>query len=41
MHERIKVAFHVRTKSGRYTENMKCETNVVLDRKNELLNRMN
>ena len=26
---------------GRYTENMKCETNVALDRKNELLDRMN
>ena len=39
MHERINVAFHVRTKNGRYTENMKCETNVALDHKNEIIDR--
>ncbi len=33
------MAFHVRTKSGRYSENMECETNVALDRKNEILDR--
>ena len=33
------MAFHVRTKNGRYTENMKCETNVALDCKNEILDR--
>ena len=37
MHERIKVAFHVRTKSGRFTKNMKCETNLALDHKNEII----
>ncbi len=45
MHEWINVAFHVRTKSGRYSENMECETNValdrILDRKDELLERRN
>ena len=39
MHEWINVAFHVRTKSGQYTENMKCVTNVALDRKSEMLDR--
>ena len=39
MHEWINVAFHVRTKIGRYTENMKCETNVALDRKHEMIGR--
>ena len=39
MHERINMAFHVQIKSGPYTENMKCETNVALDRKNEILDR--
>ena len=33
------MAFHVRTKSGQYTENMKCETNVALNHKNEILDR--
>ena len=31
--------FHIRTKSGQYTENMKYETNVALNYKNEILNR--
>ena len=39
MYERIKVAFHVWTKSGRYTENMKCKTNVALNHKNEIIDR--
>ena len=39
MHERINMAFHVRTRNGRYTENMKCETNVAFDHKNEIIDR--
>ena len=39
MHERINMAFHVWTKNGRYTENLKCETNMALDCKNEILDR--
>ena len=33
------MAFHVRTKSVRYTENMNRETNVSLDHENEILDR--
>ena len=38
MHERIKVAFPVQSKSGRNTENMKCKTNMMLNHKNEIIN---
>ena len=38
MHERIKMAFYIWTKSAQYTENMKCETNVALNHKNEIIN---
>ena len=39
MHKRIKVVFYVRTKSRQYTENMKCEINVALNHKNEIIDR--
>ena len=33
------MVFHVQTKNGHYTENMKYETNVALNHKNEIIDR--